>query len=209
MDRRCGGRRDHWLGLGARNQRSVIGPFIIIASFFPLLFPLLQIGNSSFPRYVLLTAVAILLLVADSIACVLDRRTVGHPLGRPVGRVLAILALGGILVGSLYEDIAQAALRRGDPGAVIATMAARAPHGATMRVDHLRPVAVLRVAAAEARYPLAVIGDCPARRFLQVELKAHGNASPTTVRCGRRYRRLVMRRGGRLSGVDWALYETL
>ena len=192
-----------WLGFGARNRRSVIGPFIIIASLFPLLFPLLQIGNSAFPRYFLLTVVAILLLVADGIASALGGRTAG----RRWTKVLAMLVLGGIVVASLYEDTAQATLRRGDPGAAITTMAARAPRGAVVMVEYLQPVAALRVAAVEARYPLAIAGDCPARRFLQIDLSAHEKASPTIVRCGRRYRRLVVRRSGRLSGVDWALYE--
>ncbi len=58
-----------WLGLRTRGRRSIIGPFAIVAILvFPLLFPLLQIGNSGFPRYFLLTAVAILLVVADGIA---------------------------------------------------------------------------------------------------------------------------------------------
>lgn len=192
------------LGLGSRNRRSIIGPFAIIAIVvFPLLFPLLQIGNSGFPRYFLLTTVAILLLVADAIASAPGSRKGG----RRRGDVLAMLCLGGIVVACVYEDLVQAALRRGDPGAAIATMAAYAPRGAVVMVDYLRPVAALRVAAAEARYPLTIAGGCPARRFLQVDLSAHESASPTAVRCGRRYRRLVVRRSSRLSGVDWALYE--
>ncbi|RMB25741.1 hypothetical protein C8J47_3690 [Sphingomonas sp. PP-F2F-G114-C0414] len=197
-----------WLGLRARNRRSIIGPFAIVASIFPLLFPLLEIGNSGFPRYFLLTAVAILLLAADGIAyAFVQPRGASRWNGCRWGGVWAMLGLGAIVVASLCDDLAQAALRRGDPGAAIATMAARAPRGTSVMVDHLRPVAVLRVAAAEARYPLAIGGGCPARRFLQVDLSMHERAFPTTVRCGRRYRRLVVRRSARLSGVDWALYE--
>lgn len=191
------------LGIGARSRRSVIGPFIIIATLFPLMFPLLQIGNSGFPRYFLLTAVAILLLVADCIASALVSRTVG----RRRGGVVAMTVLGGIVVASLCEDLEQAALRRGDSGAAIVTMAAYAPNGAVVMVDYMRSVAVLRVAAIEARYPLTIAGDCPARRFLQVDMSALASAAPMMVRCGRRYRRLLVRRGARLSGVGWALYE--
>lgn len=198
-----------WLGLRVRSRRSAIGPFAIVAiAVFPLLFPLLQIGNSSFPRYFLLTAVAILLLVADDIAhALVQPRGASRGGRRRWGGVLAMLGLGAIVVASLCEDLAQAALSRGDPGAAIATMAARAPRGAAVMVDYLRPVAVLRVAAAEAHYPLAIAGDCPARRFLQIDPSVHDRASPTIVRCGQRYRRLVVRRSARLSGVAWALYE--
>lgn len=197
------------LGFHARNRRSIIGPFAIVAIFvFPLLFPLLQIGNSGFPRYFLLTAVAILLVVADDIAGGLaEPRGKHRRAGHRWCAALAMTGLGAIVVASLCEDVAQAALRRGDPGAAIAAIAVRAPHGASVMVDYLRPVAVLRVAATEARYPLVIVGDCPARRFLQVDLSAQGPASPTMARCGRGYRRLVMRRSGHLSGVDWALYE--
>lgn len=207
------------LGLGIRHRRSIIGPFAIVAILvFPAIFPLLQIGNSGFPRYFLLTAVAILLVVAEGIASALvpsrdatqwdaTRWDATRWDRRRWGGVLAMLGLAAIVVASLCEDVAQAALRRGDPGAAIATMAARAPHGAIVMVDYLRPVAVLRVAAAEARYPLAIVGDCPARRFLQVDPHPHARVLPTIVRCGRPYRRLVVRRGARLSGVDGALYE--
>jgi hypothetical protein len=193
-----------WLGLGACSRRSVIGPFAIVAILvFPLFFPLLQIGNSGFPRYFLLTAVAILLLVADGLARALVCRRGGH---QWVG-ALAMMGLGTILVASLHEDLTQAALRRGDPGAAITTMAGRMPRGATIMVDYLRPVAALRVAAAEARYPLAIVGNCPARRFLQVDPDTDKRASLTIVRCGRPYRLIVARRSAYLSGVDWALYE--
>jgi hypothetical protein len=183
----------------AGRQPAPTGPFLFIAIFlFPLMFPLLQIGNSSMPRYYLLASIATLLLMVDVFAVALaGRRT----------RVAAAVILAALATACLQENFAQAAFKRGDSGAAIEAMKRRSPAGATIMVDQLRPSAVLRVAAASAAYPLAVLGDCPARRFLYVELDPLASVPLTTIRCGKRYTLVMVRQAARLSGSDWALYD--
>lgn len=187
------------LVIRASSQRALLTPFLLIAILaFPLTFPLLQIPNSGTARYYLLTAVAILLLVADVLAAALARQRT---------KVVAAIIIVTLTVACLRQDLAQAALRRGDPGAAITTMMRRSPAGATVMVDHLRPVATLRVAAASAHYPLTIVSGCPAPRFLHVDLDPRVSVPSAASRCGQRYGLLVARRAALLSGVDWALYE--
>ncbi|MCK8455664.1 hypothetical protein [Sphingomonas faeni] len=164
----------------------------------PLGLAVLRIGNTGMPRYFLLSSLALLLLLAGLLA---------DGLGKRGGlRLISAILLTAIIVASIRDDLVQAARRRGDTGAAIATMAAIGPAGASVLVDHLRPIATLRVAAAERGYPLRITRDCPAPAFLHVDLDDDAPASSALVRCGMRYRLAVVRRRAILSGVDWALY---
>jgi len=164
----------------------------------PLGLAVLRVGNTGMPRYFLLSSLALILLLAGLLA---------DGLGKRGGiRLICAILLGTIVVASIHDDLSQAALRRGDTGAAITTMAAISPAGAAVLVDHLRPIATLRVAAAERDYPLKIAQDCPAPTFLHVDFGDDAPASPATVRCGIRYRLAVVRRRAILSGVDWALY---
>ncbi len=164
----------------------------------PLGLAVLRVGNTGMPRYFLISSLALILLLAGLLA---------DGFGKRGGiRLVSAILLGTIIVASIRDDLSQAALRRGDTGAAIATMAAINPAGADVLVDHLRPIATLRVAAAERGYPLRIAQDCPAPTFLHVDLGNDAPASPAAVRCGIRYRLAVVRRRAILSGVDWALY---
>ena len=164
----------------------------------PLGLAVLRVGNTGMPRYFLLSSLALILLLA---------RLLADGLGKRGGiRLVSASLLGTIIVASLRDDLSQAALRRGDTGAAITTMASLSPAGADVLVDHLRPIATLRMAAAERGYPLRITQDCPAPAFLHVDLADDAQASPALVRCGMRYRLAVARRRAILSGIDWALY---
>jgi hypothetical protein len=183
----------------AAKHTGLTRPFQFIAIvLFPLLFPLLQIGNSSMPRYYLLAAIAILLLSTDVLAAAFARR---------LTRVAGVIIFAALVAACLHENIEQAALKRGDPGAAIEAMKRRSPSGATVFVDHIRPTAVLRVAASSAAYPLALRSECPATRFVYVELDRLATVPLTTVRCDKQYKLLIAGKAGRLSGTDWALYD--
>lgn len=164
----------------------------------PIALATLHIANTGMPRYFLLSSVAVLLLLTDLIATALTKG--------PRSKILAALALTLLAIG-MNHDIAQdIKRRRGDIDAAIADMRIEAPGGARVQVDHLQPVAPLRVAAATARYPLALTSDCRRAQFVFVDLDDGGAAAATTRRCGRVYTLRTMRRRGMLSGTDWALY---
>ncbi len=164
----------------------------------PLGLAVLRVGNTGMPRYFLVSALALLLLLA---------RLLGDGLGkRGAVRIVSLLVLAVVIVAGIRDDLSQAALRRGDTGAAIATMAAISPSGTSVSIDHRRPIATLRMAAAERNYALRIVQDCPAAAFLHVDLDDDAPAMAGVTRCGTPYRLLVVRRRAILSGVDWALY---
>jgi len=164
----------------------------------PIALATLHIANTGMPRYFLLSSVAVLLLLTDLIATALTKG--------PRSRMLAALALTLLAIGMNHDITQDIARRRGDIDAAIARVRIEAPGGARVHVDHLQPVAPLRVAAATARYPLVLTGDCRPVQFVFVDLDDGGAAAATTRRCGRLYTLRTVRRRGMLSGTDWALY---
>ncbi len=164
----------------------------------PIALATLHVANTGMPRYFLLSSVAVLLLLTDLIATALTKG--------PRSRMLAALALTLLAIGMVHDIAQDIKRRRGDIDAAIAGVRIEAPGGARVHVDHLQPVAPLRVAAATARYPLALTSDCRPAQFVFVDLDDGGAAMATTRRCGRVYTLRTMRRRGMLSGTDWALY---
>lgn len=180
-------------------RREPVAIFAVAAIVgLPLALALLRVGNTGMPRYFLLSSVALLLVLAGRLAESLGQR-------RPM-RIASAAVLVVLIVAMIRDDLSQAALRRGDTGAAIATMTALAPNGATILVEHLRPIATLRVGAAETVYPLRIVDTCPAPMFVHLDLVDGAVAPRAIMRCGTAYRLRVVRRRGSLSGVDWALY---
>jgi hypothetical protein len=164
----------------------------------PIALATLHVANTGMPRYFLLSSVAVLLLLTDLIATALTKGL--------RSKILAALALTLVAIGMVHDIAQDIARRRGDIDAAIAGVRIEAPGGARVHVDHLQPVAPLRVAAATARYPLVLTGDCRPVQFVFVDLDDGGAAAATTRRCGRLYTLRTVRRRGMLSGTDWALY---
>ena len=164
----------------------------------PIALATLHVANTGMPRYFLLSSVAVLLVLTDLIATTLTKG--------PRSRMLAALALTFLAIGMSHDIAQDIGRRRGDIDAAIAGVRIEAPGGARVHVDHLQPVAPLRVAAATARYPLVLTSDCRPAQFVFVDLDDGGAAAATTRRCGRVYTLRTVRRRGMLSGTDWALY---
>jgi hypothetical protein len=179
------------------------GPFYVLAILaYPLAVASLQLGNSGFPRYYLLCAVALLLLAAEALGLLLAR-----PGKR---RWIAIGFLGLIALAGIARDLAIARSPRGDPGAALAEIARRAPNGADVAIGAPRSSAVLRAAAASAHYPLLLReGECPAARFAYLDRNASDLPPSPPTRCGAAYRPILAIRATGLSGVDWTLYERI
>jgi hypothetical protein len=110
--------------------------------------------------------------------------------------------------GSVVQDVDLIRNQRGDPAAAIRAMQARAPGGATIVLERDTGVAMVKAAAAHARYPLTLAArGCPAPRFLVVD-RFKGEALPRTATlCGKRYALLASRLAHGMSGTHWAVFE--
>lgn len=181
--------------------RSPLLPFHALAILaFPLAVALLQLPNSGFPRYYLLVALGLLLLTAELAA---------H--GVSIGgwrRGLAGLALAGLIAGGLIADVHLIAGRRGDPGAALDAIAARAPAGAAVLIEQPRATAVLDVAARRRVYRLTIVtAPCPGPRFLYLDRDGHAPFPDRPVHCGVGYRAVSGGTSTDLHSLSWRLYE--
>lgn len=198
----------HWLIAGALALLVLARPagtsklaFYRLAIFaFPLMLALLQLGNAGHPRYYLVAGVALLLLIGELVA-------IGWRSGG-AWRWVGAAGLLAISLSALALDIDLIRNQRGDPGAAVNAMRARAPAGATVILDRSTGYAMIEQAAARERYPVTIQeAGCPPQRFLLVD-RFHGETFPSQIlRCGGRYLTVAGRRARGLSGTDWTLYE--
>lgn len=167
---------------------------------FPLGLALLRAGNVAHPRYYLLVGIALLILIAELIW--LGWRAGGWK------RWLAAATLAGITLASLACDVDLAINRRGDPGAAIRAMQARAPRGTHLLLDRETGIATFEAAAASAHYPLTVqLEDCTAARFFLAD-RFRGEEPPARIAlCGAVYVPIAAARAHGMSGTHWTLYE--
>lgn len=167
---------------------------------FPLMLAILQSGNVGHPRYYLVAAIALLLLIGELVA--IGWRAGGWR------RWFVSAALIATSVPSLVLDIDLIRNQRGDAGAAVRTMQKRAPAGATVSLDRDTGYAMVEQSAANHRYPLTVQKtECPPQRFLLID-RFKGERLPTAVqRCGVRYVPIDGRLARGLSGTHWTLYE--
>jgi hypothetical protein len=169
--------------------------FHFIAIFgLPLAVAVIEPANAAFPRYYLLSAVALLLMLADLLTA----------------RRWTLVLLAAMIVGSLVVDLRVIGQRRGDPGAAVDAIMARAPAGAVAMPDEAKDSAVLEAAAARRSYRLRIADGCNAdTRFLFAENNGTTPFAPTVARCGARFRSIAAGQSYGLSGMDWQLYERM
>lgn len=167
---------------------------------FPLTVAALNLMNAGHARYYLLSGVALLLLGGELVAALL--RAGGWKALAGFG---TLAAFSGASMAANIELIRN---RRGDPGVAVAAMSARASAGSRVLIDRETGIALLKVAAAEARYPLAIATDCPATRFLFADWFNGEDGPPNVVqRCGARYHAIASADGTGMSAQNWTLYE--
>ncbi len=186
---------------GSGLLRSPLLPFLALALLaFPLAVAVLQLPNSGFPRYYLLCTLGLLLLAAEL--------AWGGNARGGWRRWLAGLALAAMIAGSLLADFRLTAGRRGDPGAALDAIAARAPGGAAVLIEQPRATAVLDVAARRRDYPLTIVtAPCPAPRFLYLDRDGHAPFPDRPVHCGVGYRAIATETTTDLHSLSWRLYE--
>lgn len=183
-----------------RSLRPHMAFYLLAIVAFPVAIALLRVPNTHYARYFLLAGVAALLLAAEW----LGRRMKDGP----VARRTAAAAIFALLLGaSLYRDGMMIANARAHPSAPIAMMRAAAPRGTAILLDNERSLAVLRVAAASAGYPLTIGQHCPAAPFLLLDAWGDRVFPETVRRCGVAYRLEHAAYVEGLPGMDWALYR--
>lgn len=186
----------------ARRLAARHGAFYWLAiAAFPTMLAVLHAGNPGHPRYYLLSAVALLLLLAEAIGTTIAR-------GGGWQRGVALAALAAMLAGSLWQDVDLIRNQRGDPTPAIVALRERAPDGATVLLDRATGYAILRSAAAHLRYPVTIVqGGCAPARFLFVDRFKGEDLPVDPVRCGASFRAIAAARAHGLSGTHWTLYE--
>jgi uncharacterized membrane protein len=167
---------------------------------FPLMLAILRSGNVAHPRYYLLVGIALLILIAEFLW--LGWRAGGWK------RWLAAGTLAAVTLASLALDADLAINRRGDVGAAIRAMQARAPQGTRLLLDRETGIATLEAAAASAHYPLDVqLAECDSAPFFLAD-RFRGEEPPRQMElCGARYVPIIDTRAHGMSGTHWTLYE--
>ncbi|MBS0502940.1 MAG: hypothetical protein JSS55_03880 [Proteobacteria bacterium] len=167
---------------------------------FPLAVAVLHTMNAGHPRYYLLAGLALLLLLGETLVAML--RAGGWK------TVIGAIGLGAFSGASMAANFDLIRNRRGDPGMAIEALAARAPKGTRVQIDRETGLALLKVAAAEASYPIDIAASCPAARFVFADwFNGEPGSSAEIIRCGVRYRGIASADGRGLSGQNWTLYE--
>lgn len=175
-------------------------PFYWLAIIaFPLTVAVLQTMNAGHGRYYLLAGLALLLLVGEAAAAAI--RSGG------IKALAAGLGLAFFAGASVAADLDLVLNRRGDVAGAVRALAGRHPSGATVTIDRETGLALIRVAAAQAGYPLRMVQGCPAADYLFVdwfngEMESFG---PLT-RCGIRYAPIAGGTSRGISGQNWTLY---
>jgi len=172
-------------------------PFFLIAILgLPLLVALFRPDNSAYPRYYLLVAIALLILLGDLLAALTVRRNRAGP-----------VVAGLLMTGCLVIDAGIIASRRGDPGQAVDAMIRRAPGGAAVMIDTGRDSAVLESAAASRVYQLLAVDSCVPARFVYLANNGTEALPGVALRCGAAFRPIASGQVYGLSGMDWQLYE--
>lgn len=165
---------------------------------FPISVVAFHMMNAGFARYYLLIGLGLLLLLGETLAALI--RAGGW---KAVAGMAALLAFSGASMAANLELVRD---KRGDPGGAIRALAARAPTGSAVLIEREASLALLKVAAAEAHYPIAVTMACPARPFLFAEWFDQPTL-PIVTRCGASYHRIASASFRGLAGQSWTLYE--
>jgi hypothetical protein len=157
----------------------------------PVAVAILQPDNSAFPRYYLLSAVALLLLLADLLT----------------SRRWGVIPLAAIVLGSLVVDVRIISNLRGQPGAAITAMEERGA-SAVVLPDEPKDSAVLEAAAASRGYAIVVASSCSLdARFLFAQNNGTTDLPRLRSRCGASWRAIRSGHVYGLSGSYWILYE--
>lgn len=168
---------------------------------FPISVALLRMMNAEHPRYYLLAGIALLLLIGEILSALI--RNGGWK------ALAGGTALAAFIAASMAANLDLIQNQRGDVGPAIRAVAARAPHGADVMLERETGLALVKVAAAEAGYPVTASLTCPARFVFADSYSIEPEGPDRILRCGGAYRAIARATAHGLSGQNWTLYERL
>ncbi|WP_156359856.1 hypothetical protein [Sphingomonas sp. Leaf10] len=175
----------------------IVGLVLLSAIGLPLAVALLALPNSGAARYYMIAVPPLLLLASITLPVLWTKRRIWR---------LPILAAGAVFCWTAIDrNLALITNLRGDPGRAVRTLAAVAPHGATVSVALSRSTAILNAAARSRRYPLT-IADSPCAPFRFIERDGYNPFPDRLIRCGRSFREIARGDPTGLSGSHWRLY---
>jgi hypothetical protein len=175
----------------------IVGLVLLSAIGLPLAVALLALPNSGAARYYMIAVPPLLLLTSITLPVLWTKRRIWR---------LPILAAGAVFCWTAIDrNLALLTNLRGDPGRAARTLAAVAPHGATVSVALSRSTAILNAAARSRRYPLT-IADSPCAPFRFIERDGYNPFPDRLIRCGRPFREIARGDPTGLSGSHWRLY---
>lgn len=165
----------------------------------PLGLAMLQASNSGYARYYSMSAVGLLLLLAEWIAHGLD--------GRPAARVAAGVLTVTLIGTSLYRDMLIIDADRGRPEVPVNDMAALSPSGASIAFAEPRLKAVVAVAAERTGYRARFAGGCAPADFLLAAQPRRLRLKARVKRCGVEMDAIDSAASTPLTGDSWVLYR--
>lgn len=176
-------------------NRSDLALWTCLGFGLPLAAALLHPANSHIARYYLPSSIALLLLIAIRVADMRRLRWAGG------------LFAGAALVASLLLDVRLIAGQRGQPDQPVMLISGRNPEGATVLLSSDRMSAPIKVAAAQQRARIAIVGpQCGAADYLLIDVE--DKAPPRSiVHCRRVWSLTDSRPASYRGAIGWALYQ--
>ncbi len=172
---------------------------LAVTALLPVAVAVLMLPNSGASRYYAVVVPPLLLWAAIVLPAAWS--------ARQYRRVAAVGIAAIFLLNAALRDTALIGNLRGDPGRAVAALAAHAPRGTRVSVDHPRSTAILIAAARSQHYALAPSEvPCPPAPFHFVERDGDAAFPAPLLLCGRTYREIARGDPSGLSGTHWRLY---
>lgn len=173
--------------------------YVLLILVVPVGLAMLRASNSGYARYYLMSAVGLLLLMAEWISSGLE--------GRPAVRAAACLLIVTLVGASLYRDELLIKAERGRPAVPVRDMASLEPTGATVAFAEPRLKAVVALAAERAGYRARFAGGCAHADFLLAAEPSRSALPHTVQRCGIEMDAIDSSTAIPLTGDSWVLYR--
>ena len=173
--------------------------YVLLILALPVGLAMLRAPNTGYARYYLMSAVGLLLMMAEWIARGLE--------GRAATRAAAGLLVVTFVGASLYRDALLIGADRGRPATPVHDMAALEPSGASVAFAEPRLKAVVALAAERTGYRARFAGGCTHADFMLAAQSSTLHLPATIRRCGLEMDAIDSATAIPITGESWVLYR--